>query len=188
MKNIISLILSILLFSIAYGTVYAADTLSGNDIQHFIDAFRPVQELEGKYDFNDEEEPAEDINPEDFTPMTYVLELMKNHESYDEFTEIILSAGFSSPQQWAEVGDRVMNAYTAIRIIEEMTPKKIQKMLKSIEEVKKNEYLSPEIKKQLLESLTQMVTISDNLTEGEIADQEALTPYLDRLELLFKEK
>lgn len=189
MKNIIPITLSILLFLGGFITAHATEPLSEGDVQHFMNAYNPVQKLGNKYDFDDDKDDAiENIDPADFTPMSYALERVKNHEAYEEFKTIISTAGFSSPQQWANVGDRVMGAFTSLKIIEEMTPEKIQEMLKSIEDVKKNEYLSPEIKKQLLESLTQMVTMSDNISHDEKADQNALKPYLARLERLFEER
>lgn len=193
MKRIISAGISILLSLGCFFTAHAASKLGEDDIQHFMNAMKPLRELGERYDFAENKRPPVE-NPDfaDFSPMTRALEDMKDHESYGEFKRIILAAGFSSPQQWATVGDRIMRAYTSARIIREMTPEKRRKMIKSIEEVKKNEYLSPEIKKQLLNGLTQAITMADNMTESAMtesakADQETLKPYLAKLERLFEE-
>ncbi len=167
----------------------AATPLGEDDIQNFMKAMKPLQELGDKYDFeNNEDGPSENLDLDEFSPMSHALENVKEHESYEEFKTIILQAGFSSPQQWASVGDRVLRAYTSLRIIEEMTPERIEEMLKSVEEVKKNQYLSPEIKKQLLESLSQTMTMKENISQSTKADQEALKPYLAKLERLFEEE
>jgi len=68
-----------------------------------------------------------------------------------------------------------------------MTPEKIQDMLKNIEEVKKNAYLSPEMKKQILKNMTQMMTMAEKTPASIKADQESLKPYLAKLERLFEE-
>lgn len=166
----------------------AAAPLSKDDIQHFMNAMKPLQELGQKYEFDENKDPpAENTGFTGFSPMTRALEDVKGHASYEEFNIIIHDAGFSSPEQWADVGDRVIRAYTALKVAREMTPEKKQKMMKNIEEVKKNEYLSPELKKQLLESLSQSMTMTDNINAGTKADQESLKPYLDQLERLFEE-
>ncbi len=189
MKHVLTLCISISLFFGYFFTAHAITPLGENDIQHFMNAMKPLQELGEKYDFPENTDtPAENPDFADFSPMSRALKDVKDHESYEEFKTIILAAGFSTPQQWASIGDRIMRAYTSAKIIETMTPEKIQKMLKSIEEVKKNEYLSPEIKKQLLNNLTQALTMTDNLTESTKADQEALKPYLAKLERLFEER
>lgn len=188
MNNIFTLIICITLTLNVTFPAHAATPLSGNDIQHFMNAMKPLQKLGTKYDFaEDENLPDKNGDFADFSPMSQSLEAVKDHESYEEFKTIILKAGFSSPQQWANVGDRVIRAYTSLRIIEEMTPQRIAEILKDIEEVEKNQYLSPEIKKQILESLTRTMTLKDNISEATKADQESLKPYLAKLERLFEE-
>lgn len=189
MKNIISLSIGLLLFLNLISTAHAAPLLSADNIQDFMNAMRPLQELGKKYNIGDKEElPPASNDFTDFAPMSRALDDVKDNEAYDEFEAIILKAGFSSSEQWASVGDRIMRAYTATNIIREMTPEKKQKMLKSIEEVKKNAYLSSEIKQQLLKSLTQSITMSENLTKETKKDQDALKPYLTKLKRLFEEQ
>ncbi|PCI50538.1 MAG: hypothetical protein COB49_03550 [Alphaproteobacteria bacterium] len=188
MKNIISLCISILLFSGCFFSAHAEAQLGEDDIQHFINAMKPLRDLGEKYDITENNNlPTENTGFTAYFPMSRALENVKDHSSYEDFEKIIREAGFSSPAQWANIGDRVMRAYTSLKIIREMTPERIQEMLKGIEDVKKNKYLSPEIKEQILDSLTQTITMSDNISGNTKADQEALKPYLTRLERLFEE-
>lgn len=173
---------------------HAAAPLNGNDIQHFINAMKPLQALGEKYPFDENSDALPDptgteaTDVTSFAPMSRALDRVRDHPSFEEFKTIVHRAGFSSPQQWATVGDRIMRAYTSLKVIESMTPEKIQELLKTIEEIKKNEYLSPKIKKQLLASLTQTVNMADTLPARIKADQEKLKPYLARLGRLFEEQ
>lgn len=173
---------------------HAAAPLNNEDIQHFINAMKPLQSLGEKYPFDEDfdahpDSPAgESTDAINFSPMSRALAKVKDHPSFEEFKTIVLRAGFTSPQQWATVGDRIMRAYTSLKVIEGMTPEKIQELMKTIEEVKKNEYLSPKMKKRLLASLTQTITTADTLPARTKADQETLKPYLARLERLFEEQ
>ncbi|MBL4802929.1 MAG: hypothetical protein JKY45_13670 [Emcibacter sp.] len=195
MKIIVSVSISIFLFLGSLSALHAETHLSGNDIQHFMNAMKPLQKLGDKYDFEENnnksaEDQAPMVAPDDFTnftPMSQSLTEITGHKAYGEFEAIVHNAGFSSPQQWATVGDRVMKAYMSLKMIAELTPEKLQEMQVSIEEVKKNEYLSPEMKTQILGSLNQMIAMTTNLSEHDKADQKTLKPYLTKLERLFEE-
>ncbi|PCJ44561.1 MAG: hypothetical protein COA76_16425 [Moritella sp.] len=188
MKIIIALCFSIVLFSSSLFAAHAAPTLSGDDIQHFMNAMKPLKKLGAKYDFNDNgNSSTAQMAQTGFAPMSRSLAEVKNHEAYEEFKTIINKAGFSSPEQWAVVGDRVMRAYMSLKALEELTPEKIQELQVSIEAVEKNEYLSAETKKQLLGSMKQMITLKSDMPEESKADQDALKPYLAKLNSLFEE-
>ncbi len=188
MKIIIALCFSIALFSSSLFTASAADTLKGDDIQHFMNAMKPLKKLGKKYDFEDNEDTSAAQMPEgDFGPMSRSLAQVKDHKAYNEFKSIISKAGFSSPERWAIVGDRVMRAYISLKMLEELTPEKIQELQVSIEAVEKNEYLSAQTKKQLLDSMKQMIALKGDVPKETKADQDALKPYLAKLERLFEE-
>jgi len=123
-----------------------------------------------------------------FAPMSDALNGMKGHPAYGKFQSILHNAGFSSPEQWAHIGDRVMRAYMSRNMIKSMTPQKRLEMMKTIEEVEKNEYLSSETKKHLLNSMKAATAMADHLPAEIKADQEALKPSLARLDRLFKEE
>jgi len=179
----------LLLLTPLTGNSFAANSpLTGADIEHFMDAMKPLQKLAKKYDM--EEDPdgaANNMTGRDFSPMSRSLARIKDHEAYGEFKTIIRDAGFSSTEHWANVGDRVMKAYISLNISQEMTPEQKQEMRQSMAEIEKNEYLSPEMKKQLLANLHQTMTMMDNLSRSDKTDQETLKPYLPKLERLFEE-
>jgi len=186
-KNILFSI-GIMLFLSAGITARADTALSENDIRHFMNAMKPLQELGKKYDFVDNNHlPMATLDMNSFSPMSHSLEKVKNHKAFDEFSSIIQGAGFSSVEQWANIGDRIIRAYLSLRIVAEMTPEKIQEIQKSLAEVKQNNYLSPEVKKQLLNSLKRSITLEKNMSNGDKADQKSLKAHLVELEQYFEE-
>lgn len=193
MKNIVSLAITVLIFMGGpWGSVFAAQAqtpLGGDDIRHFIAAMKPLQKLGEKYDFkNGRQQRVEGLNVTDFYPMSQSLDRVKKHESYSEFTAIIHKAGFSSPEKWASIGDRIMRAYMFGRVVEGLTPEKIQDMRENMAEIEKNAYLSPEVRKKIIDNLKQTTAMADEMPENIKADQESLKPFLAKLKRLFEEQ
>ncbi len=188
MKKIIGLIFGIIFFLNNMAVAHADSPLNGDDIQHFMNAMKPLQELGEKYNFeNDDQMLAANSNMADFSPMSNSLEVIKSHEAYGEFKKVIRAAGFSDATEWANIGDRVMKAYMSLKMTEQMTPEKMQEMQKNIEEIKKNEYLSSEMKERILNSLGLALSMGGNMSEEDKADRKALRPYLAKLDRLFEE-
>ncbi len=189
MKKMLALALNlILIFShCAYADVQPP--LRGADIEHFMDAMKPLQALSDKHNITGEYTPPEvQDGPIVFSPMSDALKQIKKHDAYEEFQSIVKNAGFSSSEHWARIGDRVMRAYISFNAAKDLSPKKRQEMLKTIEDIEKNAYLSSDAKQHLLNSIKQTIDMAENTPEDIKADQNILKPYLPRLEILFKEQ
>jgi len=185
MKKIFFLPLSIIFFFSTGLMAYADDPLTGDNIQHFMNAMKPLKKLGEKHDIgNSDHTAAAAMSGHEFTPMTNSLKEIKAHKAYGEFQSIIKSAGFSSAEQWANIGDRIMRAYMSLKITAEMTPERKKIIQKSIQEIKKNEYLTPTVKEQLLKSMNQSLLIPNS---SDKADTDMLKPYLTKLDQLFEE-
>ncbi len=68
MKKIITLVIGLVIFSAnlvsAANLVNSQPPLTKDDIQHFMKAMKPLQDLGEKYDFEeDDEPPTENLNP-----------------------------------------------------------------------------------------------------------------------------
>lgn len=184
-----------ILFSIAivifFGTLVSAraDTpLNEKDIQHFMNAMKPLQKLGEKHDIDDSDHmPMEQGDMNNFSPMASSLEKIRTHKAFDEFKAIIDDAGFSSVEQWANVGDRIMRAFMSLKMTSEMTPEIIQQIQKSLAEIEKSDYLSPEVKKQLVTSMKRSLTLEKNMSSDDKADIDTVKPYLAKLERHFEE-
>ncbi|WP_339862160.1 hypothetical protein [Paremcibacter congregatus] len=171
-------------------SVQAATPLSRDNIESFIAVMKPMQKLEEKYDILEEDgSDMQSVLPgsETFGPMTHSLKTIRTHKSFPEFAKIIDDAGFTSPDQWANVGDRILNAYMGLKMAANMSPADVEKMQESIAELEKNEYLSPETKAQMLVGLKQGLAMMTNPSDQVKADQKALKPYMRKLEILFED-
>jgi len=197
MKNIGALAIAVLILFGSFGGSFwgssfaaqARTPLSGDDVRHFIAAMKPLQKLGRKYDFEDTgKQTVEGLNVMDFYPMSRSLDRVKNHKSFGEFKEIIHKVGFSSPEKWASIGDRVMRAYMFGRLVEGLSPEKLQDMQEKMAEIEKNVYLSPEIRKKILDNLKQTMAMAHKMPENIKADQESLKPFLAKLKRLFEEQ
>lgn len=189
MKNIVSLGMGILIFLGGFFPAHAQAPLSGDDIHHFINAMKPLQELGSQYDFyNIGNKPVEELNATNFFPMSHSLERVKNHQAYGEFQAIIHDAGFSSPEKWASIGDRIMRAYMFGRLVEELAPEEIQNMRDKMAGIEENDYLSLEIRKKILDNLKQILAMADEMPQAIKADQDSLKPFSAQLKRLFEEQ
>ena len=181
----------VMLLAMSFGNfhvAYAASPLTSDNIEHFMKAMKPLQQLSRKYDLEKETKGSvDDFATKEFAPMSRSLDKIKDHKAYDEFTDIILDAGFSSVDQWANVGDRVMKSYISLRMKREMTPEQIQEIKKSMAEIENNAYLSAEMKKQFMANLQRTMAMVNDISNSDKADQEALEPYLPKLDQLFEE-
>lgn len=84
----------------------AAMTLTPEHVERFIASMPESMELGEKYDNGN----YHDIDPG--RPMTSSLENMSpDDDAYKALTELAARHGFANAEEWAEVGDRTMNAY-----------------------------------------------------------------------------
>ncbi|NOZ42924.1 MAG: hypothetical protein GXP02_07150 [Alphaproteobacteria bacterium] len=189
MKKIISLSFGIFILYGSFFAAYAQTPLSGNDIRHFIKAMKPLQKLGRKYDFkNSGNGPAESLNITNFFPMSRSLKTIKDNKGYGEFKAVIRKAGFSSPEQWASIGDRIMRAYVFLKLTKTLTPEKIRDLQKNVAVIEKNKYLSLEMRKKFLDNLKQTIAMARKMPKNITADQASLKPFSAELKRLFKEQ
>ncbi len=188
MKKGLLFSIAIIIFLGSLVSARAETPLNGKDIQHFMNAMQPLQELGEKHDIGHSDDMSmEQGDMNRFSPMTNSLEKIRAHKAFDEFKSIIFDAGFSSVEQWANVGDRIMRAYMSIKMTTEMTPEIIQQIQKSLAEIEKSDYLSPEVKKQLVTSMKRSLTLGKNMSSVDKADIDTVKPYLAKLERHFEE-
>ncbi|MCF6216035.1 MAG: hypothetical protein L3J58_07665 [Emcibacter sp.] len=188
MKKGILFSIAIIIFFGSLVSAHAETPLNGKDIQHFMNAMKPLQKLGEKYNIDEDDNmPMEQGDMNSFSPMTSSLEKIRTHEAFDEFKSIIFDAGFSSVEQWANVGDRIMRAFMSLKMTSEITPEIRQQIQKSLAEIKKSDYLSPEVKQQLITSMNHSLALGKNMSPDDKADIDTVKPYLAKLERHFEE-
>lgn len=104
-KNIFVLGAFLLCFS--FMNAGHAELMTEKQVQGFIESMPQADALGEKYDNGQRKK----IDPS--RPLSSALELMGGQgAAYAEIAELARRHGFSSPEQWADVGDRVINGYS----------------------------------------------------------------------------
>ena len=186
-------ILTFIYIIFSFITASAQNTLNRPEIEKFISTLPSINAL---VKVNEGEEAIQNSNvPSDIThtPITASLKLLRAQTSFPEFTTILNRAGFSSPEQWANIGDKVMMAFSAYQLknppnasapsIEEIK----QDLNSRLNNIKNNQFISNEQKQTLINKIqNSMALISDpNYIDNE--NISIISPYIDRLNSLLKE-
>lgn len=165
----------------------AAD-LTSDMVGRFIQSMNGMQEIAAKYDDivepNSAFEPRgmDDVAQRAMTPFSSSLAEMKAHEGYGDLLAMIRQHGFDSAEQWAQVGDRVMRAYAALTIAEEV-PNMNAQLAQAMQELEDSD-LSEEQKQMMrgmLQSSTVVVGAVNNVPD---ADKAAVRPHIGAIEAL----
>ena len=198
-KNIL-VIMSLILFLFNHSIALAQDQLTNVEIERYLSSITSLQLLDTQIEAESENDDQvvesqffEETGTMSLTPITDSLSKITTHPTYDRFTAIIKRTGFSSPQQWASAGDRIMIAYSAYQL--KNPPQNnganmgaiTDEMQASLERIEKNQFISSE-QKQILKNKIQnsMALMSDpNYIENE--NIPIISPYIARLNSLFKD-
>lgn len=122
----------------------AAENLTTVQTQHFIDAMSEISTLsedmrKSGHDKEIEKEIQAQAGDGTFSPLMKGMPIMheKFPADYQALTGIVTKHGFSSPEDWASVGDRVMLSYMSIKndanpqmaaVVNQMTPEQMKAM------------------------------------------------------------
>lgn len=95
----------VVMFLTASSSIAMAAGLTEKQVQNYINSVPETMELGEKY-------PQEQKKIDRSRPMGSSLELMgKDSESYKDLTLLAIKHDFKNAEEWADVGDRVMQAY-----------------------------------------------------------------------------
>jgi len=165
--------------------------LKDADIRHFIAAIKPLDKLGKKYALDQDKDMMSQTMDGEFNPMSQSLKRIRKHEAYGEFKHIIQKAGFSSDEEWAMVGDRVMKAFIALKMKKEMQHQPGQggvgELEESLKQIENNQHISSEMKERLLKQIKQSIIMIKSVSNSSPADQNALRPHMDNLNTQFKD-
>ena len=116
-------------------------------------------------------------------PFRTALKAIESLDEYDEVLSIIESNGYDDSAEWAETGNRIVMAYTSLRMAAE-EPNVSQEIQKALDELEKSG-LSDEQKESMREMLLASADAMQTYSNAPIQDQDALKPYLERLDGIF---
>lgn len=167
-----------------------AEPLSHDEISGFIASLSDMEDLGKKYENDEglrlrEEEALEHSQSvEEFNWMSASIAAIKGHPAYDEFEEIAEDHGFSSPEEWGEVGDRVLKAFMAASMDANAREMQAQ-MEETLRELENNPDISPEQKQMMRDSMGSGMAQFKAMTDAPAADIEAVKPFLPELRRAF---
>ena len=200
MKIIKTVKMTFFFIFIHFFTANAQNTLKSADIDNYLTSLKSISSMMERY--NKENKPKEDMELKTLppiddlskTPITDSLVYVKSHPTYSSLEMIVQSSGFQSVEEWANVGDNIMLAYTAFHIknpagsdampIEEM----INDLTVQRDQISKNLFISSEQKNILTEKIENSIAMLNDPNYINNENIKILSPYMKRLNSLFKEQ
>ncbi|MDG1709263.1 MAG: hypothetical protein P8H03_10905 [Emcibacteraceae bacterium] len=200
MRNSIqTILLSFFLYFSCFLPVNAQNTLESNQIERYLSSLVKIKTLINSINngtLSSEEESLTAYNPSldpSSTPITDSLEHIRKHSSFNSFEKNVLSSGFSSIEQWANVGDDVMMAYSAFQL-----KKNQEEQGQNLDEIKadlngqlnkieNNKFISPHQKKILIEKIQNSIALLNDPNYIDHVNIKIISPFIARLNLVFKE-
>lgn len=171
----------LVLFLNAIGVSTAqAEPLTSQQVKSFIASMPKLIALGDKYNDN----TKRDIDPS--RPLGSSLELMGGKgDEYTELKQLALESGFVSVEQWADVGDRTLQAYIVAST--SMPAEEIEALYQQgIANIKKDAQLSSAQKEMILSRMAETHKRNSALRNVSAPDLTAIQPFLAELESLLE--
>ena len=170
----------ILTLCIGLAPIAHADPLTSQQVERFIAAMPELTALGEKY----QDTKQHNIDPT--RPLSSSLAQMQGKGSeYTEFSKLAARHGFGSAEQFADVGDRIMQAYMFSSI--SMSPEEIEALYQQgVANVKKDNALNAEQKELILGRMAK--SHQGNVETRKTVEQDlaALRPHKADLDKLFE--
>jgi hypothetical protein len=188
----------ILIFS-SFLPSQAENSLKPEQIKRYLNSLVKIKELINGPESENQAPQKESIplpnntDNQSLTPISDTLEHIKNHHTFKSFEKIILISGFSTIEQWADVGDNIMMTYSAYHLIN--TPKEQTENISDIKidlsndlkKIESNKFINPEQKKFLIEKIQNSIALLADPNYINNGNIKIISPYIKRLNTLFEE-
>lgn len=193
MKNDPILYLTIFFsFFFALNPAYAQNALNETEIEKYLSTLPKLRTLNAiEPEETDSTRLAEGQTQNDelvsHTPISDNLERMRNHSTFDSFSEIVIEAGFDNPAQWAAVGDKIMLAYNAYFLTNpaDSNAPSLEEMKQDLSEQQKsvsaNQFITPEQKKLLLNKIENSMAMLNDPNYIANENISIIRPFIGRL-------
>lgn len=156
-----------------------AEALTDQTIRSFISSLEALQGMEDDYD-----ELATEENDGEMPDMSRIfsssVEEMKGRDMYNELEDVVQQHGFSSPEQWGEIGDRIFHAWGALEMGKQSGDMN-QEMARAMEEIDNNPHMSEAQKQQMREMMGGAMSAVEQAANAPEADKQAVRPHIEAL-------
>lgn len=178
MRKITAYVSGMTLLFFVFAAQASSPALTDAQIRGFIASMPDIQALGDKYpDIEDDED--DDVNFAN--PISSGIAKLRGHEAYAPLTRLVKQHGFSSPEQWGLVGDRVIRAFLATTMDETPASTRAQ-MAEILKQVDENPALSAEQKADMKKMMSDGMSFMHSLDEVPAADIKAIRPHLAELQ------
>lgn len=176
MKKIIQYVVAVVM-SLAFSGMAAAAGITAKQVENYM-ASMPELELIG-----DKYPQPQDIDR--YRPLGSALELMdKKSEAYSELSALAKKHDFSNVKQWADVGDRVMQAYLILS--SNLSLEEVQAGYQvGVDNINKDPKISDENKRKILARMEKTHSKNIQMRKQAEPDLAVVKPYLGQLDALF---
>lgn len=190
MSKAIALLAATAFLLFALGLHAGQPALTDDQIRRYVASLQDLEELGDRID-DDELDPAfdtengqADLERMMRNPMSSAVTALEGHEAYGDFTRIVSRHGFATPQQWGEVGDRIVRAYMTLQMEREQ-PRVQEEMKQALREIENNQHMSAAQKEQMRTMLEQSMAGMKAMTGAPREDVEAVRANEDTVRLAF---
>ncbi|NYT63268.1 hypothetical protein H0A66_13180 [Alcaligenaceae bacterium] len=158
-----------------------AGPLTEQQVERYLNSMPQAQVLSQKHD----DGKRKPIDPQ--RPLSSALELMnKQGPAYNDLGKLAAEYGFSSTEEWANVGDRVMNGYLFLKL--GMSAEQIEQAYQQgVSNIKKAPTLSEAQKQKILQGMEKSHASNRNRRINAQPDMPALAPYQEALKKAYEQ-
>ena len=200
MRIIKSLKITFFFIFMIFFTANAQNALNTNDIDNYLTSLKNISSMMKRYNSENQAKENADLTslpPVDElskTPITDTLEFVKSHHTYSTLEMIVKSSGFKTTEEWANTGDQIMLAYSAyyLKKPQDKEALSIDEMINDLNakgnQIKNNMFISNDQKNFLMEKIENSIAMLKDPNYIDNENIKILSPYIKRLNTLFKEQ
>ena len=160
-----------LFVSLALSLPAFALELTDQNVQKWMQSYSAIMDWSKTQDKKELEflEKEQAANTPEFDALfTNAMKGMKNHKIYGEFTGVLKKNGYSNPDEWAQLGDRIMAATLAVEMEkhEANSGQTRAQMKQAMDAIMNNPNMTPEQKAQMQQMMgmgNQMMDVASNV-------------------------
>lgn len=179
--------LCLFVLALLYVPSSIAQNLTDKSVRSFVEVMESMEPLQEKHKaFLDSiEEQSDDDEADLSTLMSSGIEDIKGHPVYDDLEDLVQEHGFSSVEDWAHTGDRVMNAWFALEM-ENQPQSMMQEMQAGMAEIENTPHLTAEQKAELKAMMQGTMNNLASVNKVPESSKALVKPYVQRLKAATK--
>lgn len=163
-----------------YTGVAMANPLTEQQVQNYLNSMPQAHALAEKHD------DGKRKKIDTAQPLSSAIQLMNGQGSaYEDMGKLAAEHGFSSAEEWADVGDRVMNGYIVLSTT--LSAEQVEQgYQQGVSNIKKDPKLTDAQKQKILQNMEKSHARNQNRRINAQPDLPALTHYKATLENIYK--